>query len=65
METGGDPYLTTPESEMSMIARHSLDVYALVLGCIGLALYTLWKLSSATAALLLKYFRANIKTKRL
>lgn len=53
METGGHPYLMTPEGQMSMIARHFLDVYALVLGCIGLALCILWRLLGSAVALVI------------
>lgn len=54
METGGDPYLRTPEDRMSVIARHSLDVYGLVVACFGLAAFLIWKLLRVVAGSLLK-----------
>ena len=30
MATNGEPYLKTPEDELSFIARNSIDVYAIV-----------------------------------
>ena len=30
MATNGEPYLKTPEDELSFIARNSMDVYAIV-----------------------------------
>ena len=31
--TGGEPYLRTPEADLSFIVRNSLDVYAVVAAC--------------------------------
>ncbi len=33
MATGGEPYLKTPEDELSFTVRNSLDVYAIVATC--------------------------------
>ena len=33
IDTKGDPYLKTPEDELSFIVRNSLDVYAIVAVC--------------------------------
>ena len=38
IDTKGDPYLTTPEVELSFIVRHNLDVYALLAACLCLPL---------------------------
>ena len=36
--TGGEPYLRTPENEMSLIVRNSLDVYTVIAAMCCLAL---------------------------
>ena len=36
--TGGEPYLRTPENEMSLIVRNSLDVYTVIAAVCCLAL---------------------------
>ncbi len=33
LETKGEPYLKTPEDELSFIVRNSLDVYAILAAC--------------------------------
>ena len=38
VETKGDPYLKTPDDELSYIVRHNLDVYVAVAAFIGLLL---------------------------
>lgn len=38
VETKGDPYLKTPDDELSYIVRYNLDVYAAVAACAGLLL---------------------------
>ena len=38
IETKGDPYLKTPDDELSYIVRYNLDVYAAVAACLGLLL---------------------------
>ena len=37
MDTKGDPYMKTPDDELSFIVRHSLDVFAFLAACIGLS----------------------------
>ena len=44
IETKGDPYLKTPEDELSFIVRHNLDVYALFAAALCLLLLLCWKL---------------------
>jgi hypothetical protein len=44
METGGDPYLRTPDSQMSVIVRHSLDTYGSTLLLLGALGFLIWKL---------------------
>ena len=60
MATNGEPYLKTPEDELSFIARNSIDVYAIVAAsCLLSALVALAALRALirrcrpTAALLL------------
>ena len=36
VETKGDPYLKTPDDELSYIVRHNLDVYLAVAAFVGL-----------------------------
>ena len=49
MATNGEPYLKTPEDELSFIARNSIDVYAIVAAsCLLSALVAL----AATRALI-------------
>ena len=48
IDTKGDPYLKTPENELSFIVRHNLDVYALL----GAALYLLLLLGRKLLGLL-------------
>ena len=47
METGGEPYLRSPEGDMPIFVRHSMDVYALFGGlcllAVGLVLTAIWK----------------------
>jgi hypothetical protein len=40
IETGGEPYLHTPEAELSIFVRHSLDTYGFCLAvlCVGVCL---------------------------
>ena len=48
IETKGDPYLKTPEDELSFIVRHNLDVYAML----AASLYLLLLLSRRLIVLL-------------
>ena len=36
--TGGEPYLRTPDNEMSLVVRNSLDVYTVIVAMCCLAL---------------------------
>ena len=36
IDTNGDPYLKTPDDELSFIVRHSLDVYGFIIVCLYL-----------------------------
>jgi len=47
IDTKGEPYLKTPEDELSFIVRNSLDVYAIVAVCCCVTVF------AARAALLL------------
>ena len=38
VETKGDPYLKTPDDELSYIVRHNLDVYVAIAASVGLVL---------------------------
>ena len=38
VETKGDPYLKTPDDELSYIVRHNLDVYVAIAAFAGLLL---------------------------
>lgn len=38
VETKGDPYLKTPDDELSYIVRHNLDVYVSIAAFVGLLL---------------------------
>lgn len=49
---------------MSMVARHSLDVYALAVACTGLALFIIFKLLSAVSFRLI-HLMMNRKIKAL
>ena len=33
IETGGEPYLRTPEADLSFVVRNALDVYAIFAAC--------------------------------
>jgi len=43
LETNGDPYLKTPEDEMSFVVRNMLDVYATVAACFSVVLVVVYK----------------------
>ena len=43
METGGEPYLQSPEASMSIFVRHSVDVYSMILLTVGLGLFVAWE----------------------
>ena len=43
METGGEPYLQSPEAAMSIFVRHSVDVYSMILLTVGLGLFVAWE----------------------
>ena len=62
MATNGEPYLKTPEDELSFVVRNSIDIYAIVAAfCFLLALVAqaalraLFKRCKSTAALLLQH----------
>ena len=44
IETKGDPFLKTPEDELSFIVRHNLDVYGLLAASLYLLLLLCGKL---------------------
>ena len=44
LETDAEPYLRTPEEEMSFITRHNIDVNACIAGASFGMFYTLWQL---------------------
>ena len=50
LETDAEPYLRTPEEELSFVARHNLDVYlwvAIMVIALGIKLLSsLWKMVS-------------------
>jgi len=48
IDTKGDPYLKTPDDELSFIVRHSLDVYGFIIVC----LYLVFLISSKLLKLL-------------
>jgi hypothetical protein len=45
MATDGEPYLRTPIDHLNIFARHSLDVYGLVIACAAFAALLSWKLA--------------------
>ena len=45
MATGGEAYLRTPQDHLSIFARHSIDVYALLFACFAFAALLSWKLA--------------------
>ena len=57
MVTGGEPYLKTPEDEMSFTVRNSLDVYAIMAACC----YILALAAKAVLQLLLSTCRPVLK----
>ena len=48
IDTKGDPYLKTPDDELSFIVRHSMDVYGFIIVC----LYMVFLMSSKLLKLL-------------
>lgn len=55
--TGGDPYLKTPEDELSFVVRNSLDVYLIVAACCCIAVLA----AKAALQLLLSRCRLIVK----
>ncbi len=55
--TGGEPYLRTPEADLSFVVRNSLDVYAIVAACC----YLLAVAAKAALQLLLSRCRPILK----
>ena len=50
IETGGEPYLHTPEAQLSIFVRHSLDTYAFCLAVLCIGWYLAAKLLGRAAA---------------
>ena len=50
IETGGEPYLRTPEAELSIFVRHSLDTYGFCLAVLCMGVYLLAKMLGRAAA---------------
>ena len=44
LETDVEPYLRTPEEELSFIVRHNIDVNACIAGASSGLLYVLWQI---------------------
>ena len=61
METGGEPYLRSPEADMPIYVRHSLDVYALFCGlcllAVGLVVIAIWEVVRCASHLTKKVVR--------
>ena len=55
--TGGEPYLKTPEEELSFVVRNSLDVFAIVAAACCIALLA----AKAALQLLLSRCRPALK----
>ncbi len=45
MATDGEPYLRTPIDHLNIFARHSLDVYGLIIACAAFAVLLIGKLA--------------------
>lgn len=43
LNTNGDPYLKTPEDEMSFVVRNMLDVYATAAACFSVVLVIVYQ----------------------
>ena len=56
METKGDPYMKTPDDELSFIVRHSLDVFAFLAACLGLSAWLTKRLLGLVIGSVLKCF---------
>lgn len=50
IETNGDPYLKTPEDELTFIVRHNLDIYAVLAASLYLLLLLSRRLVKLVAA---------------
>ena len=54
LETDAEPYLRTPEEEMSFIARHNIDVNACIAGASLGLLFVLWRIGRLAVTRLLR-----------
>jgi len=54
METDAEPYLRTPDEELSFIVRHNLDVNASVAAMVTVTLFALWRIVRVAGHTLLK-----------
>ncbi len=43
MDTKGEPYMKTPDDELSFVVRHNLDVFAFLAACTGLSAWLAWR----------------------
>ena len=60
LETDAEPYLRTPEEELSFITRHNMDVNACIAGASFGMLYVLWRIGQLAGRNL---FKRNLKVK--
>ena len=47
LETGGEAYMRTPQDDLSMVVRNSIDTYSFVIVCAVGVLYVGWKAACA------------------
>lgn len=59
LETGGEAYMRTPEDELCMLVRRSIDTYGFVLCCLGVLLYIVWRAVCGAVASCIKRVHAS------
>jgi hypothetical protein len=65
LETGGEAYMRTPQDDLPVLVRHSVDTYGVVLCALGVLIYTTWRAVCAAVAACNKRLHAHASKGKL